>query len=480
MVEGSQHPGALPDYASLICVNPDSIPRTVVVEVLRTQLPFFGIACVVLVAGISSLLLARLRSRDRLLLWVGTFSVLYAARLFLQNDLVHGATNIPGQSFRRAALCLTYLIPIPFAFFARELFGKGWHGTIALWVWLQIVFAVVAIPAALFAHQGFWTDLINDVLVTAGTLLILLHVFLRPESRNAFVNSLRWPVIVFGILVVLANRGFRPAGLNIEPIGFLILLAGLGTTATRHALASERKLIDVEQELAMARRIQGSILPHSAPRLPLLRLAARYEPMTSVAGDFYDFLQISDHRLTILVADVSGHGIPAALVSSMLKVCFAAQRERADNPAGVLTGLNLMLRGSLGGQYVTAACAAIDLNTRVIAYAGAGHPPSLLLRKDVGDVVQLSENGLFIGPFPNASYSNIVVPFQIGDKLLIYTDGVVEANGPDGQEFGRERLAHFLQSAKDQQPAEIIERLFKTISAGAQQDDLTVVLAEFS
>lgn len=104
----------------------------------------------------------------------------------------------------------------------------------------------------------------------------------------------------------------------------------------------------------------------------------RYQPMTSVAGDFYDFLASSDDVLTILVADVSGHGVPAALVACMLKVCFAAQRNNAADPAAILSGLSLMLRDSLGGQYVTAACAAIDRKARRITYSGAGHPPTLL------------------------------------------------------------------------------------------------------
>ena len=303
--------------------------------------------------------------------------------------------------------------------------------------------------------------------------------FSKREGSDLFVNSLKWPLIVFGILVVLTNRGFRPAGIDIEPVGFLILLAGLGSTAARRALASERKLIDVEQELATARRIQNSIIPHSAPGLPSLRLATRYQAMTSVAGDFYDFLKTSENLLTILVADVSGHGVPAALVASMLKVCFSAQREQANNPAGVLGGLNVMLRGSLGGQYVTAACAAIDVEARTIIYAGAGHPSSLLFQRHARKVVQLSENGLFIGPFPNATYSNISVPFQGGDKLLLYTDGIIEACGPDGREFGRERLEHLLLDTEDLEPAEFVEELFQKISTPAQQDDLTVVLAQF-
>jgi len=201
--------------------------------------------------------------------------------------------------------------------------------------------------------------------------------------------------------------------------------------------------------------------------------------MTAVAGDFFDFLKTGENSLTILVADVSGHGVPAALVASMLKVCFAAQRAQGDDPAKVLAGLNLMLCGSLGGQYVTAACAAIDLGAQTVTYAGAGHPPALLLRRKGGDVIQLAENGLFIGPFPHATYSNISVAFERGDKLLLYTDGILEATQADGEEFGQKRLETFLINTQSLQPAEFIQRLFQAIASPAQQDDLTAVLAQF-
>jgi sigma-B regulation protein RsbU (phosphoserine phosphatase) len=97
------------------------------------------------------------------------------------------------------------------------------------------------------------------------------------------------------------------------------LLAGLGFTASSLTIARERKLVEVEQELATARRIQSSIIPDVAPEIPGLCIATRYRPMTSVAGDFFDFLKTSETSLSILVADVSGHGVPAALVASMLK-----------------------------------------------------------------------------------------------------------------------------------------------------------------
>jgi phosphoserine phosphatase RsbU/P len=462
------------------CVSPDAIPREVVTAALRASLPFFGIACVTLLAGVSALLLARLRSRDHLLLWVGVFSILYAARLFVQNELVRAAFNAPGPGYGRWALCITYVINIPYALFARELLGRGWKGSIVLWLWLAVGSAFIAIPTALLGYQGRWTDLANAVLVIGGTVLILLHVLVgRRRAENSLATSLLWPLVVFSTFVVLENKGVRPGGIDMEPVGFLILLAGLASIAIRRALATERKLVDVEQELATARRIQSSIIPTVPQNIRAVRLAARYQPMTSVAGDFYGFLNASNHLLTILVADVSGHGVPAALVASMLKVCLAAQREQANNPAEILAGLNLMLGNGLGGQYVTAACAAIDTEARVITYSGAGHPPSLLLRRHTREIVHLAENGLFIGPFPKATYTNISVTFHVGDRLLLYTDGIVEASGPDGQEFGREALETFLLNGANQCPTEFIDSLFRKISTTAQQDDLTAVLAEF-
>lgn len=111
------------------------------------------------------------------------------------------------------------------------------------------------------AHQVYLTDPLNGLLVISGTVLIFLHLFLRPKGAYPFAKPLTWPLLICSILVVLENRGVHPAGVNTEPAGFLILLGGLGLTAARHTLASERKLIEVEQELATARRIQNSTIP---------------------------------------------------------------------------------------------------------------------------------------------------------------------------------------------------------------------------
>ncbi|HZU28806.1 MAG TPA: PP2C family protein-serine/threonine phosphatase, partial [Bryobacteraceae bacterium] len=404
-----------------------AVPVSAIQHALRSSLPFIAVATIALVAGLAAILLSRLRSRDRLLLWLGICATLYGLRLLLQNDLIVRAITpaLNARPFDVYILLFTYLIPIPLAMFVRELRGPGWKHSIAIWVWVQIVFAILAIPLATLARESRWTDLVNGLLVIGGTVLTITH--LAPRRNPGPASALKWPFTVFGVLVVLNNFGFRFRGADVEPVGFVVLLSGLAYAAARRAISRERKLTEVEQELATARRIQTSILPADSPHLPALRIATRYQPMTAVAGDFYDFLQTRDTSVTILVADVSGHGVPAALVASMLKVCLAAQREHADDPARVLTGLNAMLRGMLGGQYVTAACAALDLSAETVRYAGAGHPPALLVRRSSGELVELGENGLFIGPFPHATYSNMSVPFAAGDRLLLYTDGITEA-----------------------------------------------------
>ena len=117
----------------------------------------------------------------------------------------------------------------------------------------------------------------------------------------------------------------------------------------------------IRKELEIARQIQASILPDHMPRVTGLQIAVRYLPMTEVAGDFYDFLLVDDRRLGILIADVSGHGVPAALVASMVKIAIAAQAPHADDPAKVMNGLNSILAGKLHGQFVTAAYLYLDL-----------------------------------------------------------------------------------------------------------------------
>ncbi len=162
--------------------------------------------------------------------------------------------------------------------------------------------------------------------------------------------------------------------------------------------------------------------------------------MTSVAGDFYDFIVVDEKHIGILVADVSGHGMPAALIASMLKIALSSQVGHAADPAKVLLGLNQALCGKFEHHFVTAAYVFIDMENRTLTYAGAGHPPLLLWGGPEG-VRSVEENGLFLGKFSFATYTlRWNCRSRAGDRILLYTDGIPETTNPAGVEFGTERL----------------------------------------
>src|SRR5262249_11919175 len=142
------------------------------------------------------------------------------------------------------------------------------------------------------------------------------------------------------------------------------------------------------------------------PNSPHFRVAARYVPMTSVAGDFYDFVVADEHQAGLLIADVSGHGVPAALIASMVKLAAASQRAWAGEPARFLSGMNSALLGNTQNQYVTAAYVHLNAESRELRYSAAGHPAMLLLRN--GAVTEIAENGLMLAAFEFAVYSNAV------------------------------------------------------------------------
>jgi serine phosphatase RsbU (regulator of sigma subunit) len=207
--------------------------------------------------------------------------------------------------------------------------------------------------------------------------------------------------------------------------------------------------------------------------------------MTAVAGDFYDFLRVDDWRLGILVADVSGHGVPAALIASMVKIAVTAQLQNADDPARVLTGINQALVGQLNGQFVTAAYLFVDLEGRRMRYAAAGHPPLLWWRQADRRVELVVENGLVLGLMEHAPYTFTERPIAAGDRFLMYTDGLVEATDRADEPFGEQRLQDFLlasaQLSADQTASAALDQLGKWVGYAdgrTQEDDLTVLVVD--
>ncbi len=247
-----------------------------------------------------------------------------------------------------------------------------------------------------------------------------------------------------------------------------------------------RQLVAINMELDMARQIQLSILPQGTPKIQGLEIVARYLPMTSVAGDFYDFIVVDEKHVGILVADVSGHGLPSALIASMLQVALTAQAGHASDPGRVLAGLNKALCGKFEYNFVTAAYVYVDMEKKLLTYAGAGHPPLLFWRKSAGTVSEVAENGLFLGMFPEATYTSIQTPVAAGDRCVMYTDGVPEAKSHTQEEFGTARFKRYMESSAGLPADQFAEGLVDELCRWSQQprgegqaDDITVLTIDF-
>jgi phosphoserine phosphatase RsbU/P len=246
-----------------------------------------------------------------------------------------------------------------------------------------------------------------------------------------------------------------------------------------------QQLVAINNELEMARQIQLSILPSETPKLDGLEIVARYIPMTSVAGDFYDFIIVDEKHVGVLIADVSGHGLPAALIASMLQVALTAQSVHASDPGKVLSGLNQALCGKFQRNFVTAAYVFVDLEKNSMTYAGAGHPPLLHWRSSSGKASEVSENGLVLGQFPEETYSAVSLPLEPGDRCVLYTDGVLETSSPSEEEFGTGRFMQLMESKHSLGAEQFIDALLDELSRWSghprgegQQDDITVVVID--
>jgi phosphoserine phosphatase RsbU/P len=308
---------------------------------------------------------------------------------------------------------------------------------------------------------------------------VCAHLKLDPATRDIPVIFLTGQTEVED-----ETRGFDVGAVDYihKPFSPAVVKARVHTHLVLRGIREQlaQQLLTIQKELETARQIQLSILPSEIPKIEGLDIAARYIPMTSVAGDFYDFIVVDEKHIGILVADVSGHGMPAALIASMLKIALSSQTAHAADPAQVLWGLNQALCGKFQVHFVTAAYLYIDMQKGTLTYAGAGHPPLLLSGGSEG-VRSVEENGLFLGKFSFATYTSVELPLKAGDRVLLYTDGIPETANPEGIEFGAECFKQFLETDRSDSADHFADRLLGELSRWSARgiedsdDDITIV-----
>jgi sigma-B regulation protein RsbU (phosphoserine phosphatase) len=438
------------------------------------------------IAAVAAASSARPRA-DRAGLWFGVFCLLYGFRLAAQSTLVQALTPWSAAPFDYIEAFVTYTILVPAGLFVEALVGPGRHHAVRRTWQLTCLYAAGAMVNDLAQGRPYATMWLNAPVLLFTLCIQLAHIVARARRDQRWPAEIRAVAATAALFVTVAlYETVSPTGLfgdefDAEPFAMLLFTSALGWFVLTRARERAYALVALSRELQLARDIQRSLLPQQMPRIPGLRIEGAYLPMSAVAGDFYDVVMREDGCVVLIVADVSGHGVPAALVASMVKVAFAAEVERYDCPGAILGGINRALTGKFDRAYVTASCAVVAQSLQSITYSAAGHPPALLRRRD-GRIERIEEGGTILTMLPGATYRAVDVAFESGDQLLMFTDGVLEASrGRDEEFFGD---AEFIRIVADAPSSSTMsERVLRAhrqwIGDGAAlSDDVTLLVVE--
>ncbi|HPQ52956.1 MAG TPA: 7TM diverse intracellular signaling domain-containing protein [Spirochaetota bacterium] len=322
--------------------------------------------------------------------------------------------------------------------------------------------------------------------------LILLDIMMPRMTGYEVCNILRekYTLSELPIILLTAKTQIQDMVIGFEfgandylkkPFDKRELLARIDNLLTlKEAVKEHNQLVALQKDLEIAKKIQSAILPDQLPVVRGVDLHVTYFPMEAVGGDFYDFHIIDERHLGILVADVTGHGIPAALIASMVKIAFSLQKEIAGDPQAVLSNMNETLYGKVERQFVTALYAYIDLEKKTISVASAGHHPLLLWKNDTGEIIEINPRGTLIGPFKTINPQSETVPIQAGDRIILYTDGIIETRNFDGMLWGEDNLFQFIENNRTLSPEKFSVSVIDTLNIWATgkstfEDDLTLI-----
>jgi sigma-B regulation protein RsbU (phosphoserine phosphatase) len=376
----------------------------------------------------------------------------------------------------------------------------------------QVLFSIGALVYltlwALQTPTPFVLILVNTVVI--GNVLTAVLEFASPLYKRlktpwnwAVYLPLLAAVSVFGIALAAGSLYYLMAGAGLTyrgllhttgPFGMVVCMAvgviwyavecihvGLRqrNLQLESALEADSSVVRCqEQELVRARQIQQDLLPKVLPQMRGIQVAGAWQPATAVSGDYYDVLVLDEYRLAICIGDVIGKGITAALLMANLQAAFRAFATADAGPASVCARLNAFLCGNAAsGRFISLFYCIVDMRDRSLAYENAGHCPAQLVRRS-GETLALIGEGAVLGVLPEWQYRNHRLQLESGDYLVLFTDGVTEAEDASGEEFGEERVVNVLQSASGYSADDVRRALMDAVTSycgGNFRDDATVV-----
>ncbi len=303
------------------------------------------------------------------------------------------------------------------------------------------------------------------------------------DDEYPFDSILCVPLIVKGEMTgYLAVFNKREGDFSDEDRRLLSIIGSQSAQIIENArlLEEEKRLISLQEELNMASQIQRKLLPDAPPEIPGYQLYATNIPAKSVGGDYYDFVPISDGRLAFCLGDITGKGMPAAMLMANLQATFRSQVLVNDDCSICITRTNkLLYRSTESNKFATMIYGALDPKNGLIKYTNGGHDCPIHFKKNQPPT-ELESTGLILGIFEDSEYSQNTIELESGDLLLIFSDGVTEAMDPDFEMFGSTRLKELVQNNIDKPVKEIGSIILDGVKEHAdyttQSDDITLML----
>ena len=316
-------------------------------------------------------------------------------------------------------------------------------------------------------------EVVNDVKRDAR------YVKVRAETRSEIAAPIiRADGRVIGVINLESDV---ISGYDERDLELLTMFASLAASAIDHTLLYRQVMRQrrVESELELARKVVEGLMPRAFPLIEGFDIYGTTIPFREVGGDYLDFIDSISERLVVMVADVSGKGLSAALIMVAFRAYFHATVINELAMRVVMSRVNRLVHNTTDGdRFITCFYGLIDPEHKRLLYISAGHNPPLLLRGD-GTSELLTQGGLPLGIFENSRYSESVVEFRSGDILVLYTDGVVEASNQREEEFGLNRLEEVVRASRDRRAYEIVKAITTAVDehsseVGGPEDDLTI------
>jgi len=455
--------------------------------------PEFLLGFLLLVIGVltSLVFLLKRKSSELYLLYLAVFIVGYGARVVADNELLRMSVDVPKDFWEYINATATNILPVVFILFLQSFIGWGWKRSVFWLLLVWIAYGVTAITLGIFTGTPHFVDgSINDILVILIIVVLGFNRYLargRPTPEGRIIEIGLFVFILAVLYNNLVSDDFFPKGTTVEQIAFLFFVCCMIYAAIQRSTNTEREYHAILHDLETARQIQLAILPQSLPVSSSCTIFPTYIPMTQIGGDFYTFHQVDDKHLGILVADISGHGIPAALLASMIKVAFNSLVAHADRPALLLESVNQALTGQMDNEFITTAYLWFNFADMTIHHASAGHPAPILIRNGKADDKSFIAKGIPIGIYENTTYNNETIEISHGDRIIIYTDGLTEVSNPRGELYGKERLLAGLTDNRHLPVEKISDHILGKVSTWSGRsksesldDDVTVIVIDVS